>query len=189
MPTPPPLLPDPSLEGLQHRSEILVLGSQQYWELYPTDEALSFRRIERPATGIGLVLTLATSFEFAALEVTDEGHALVTTDDAVVTALFPDEQAMEPQFHSLTLTALSTSGERTAPHRLRLQFASKARDAASGRSTHDRVIVKETDLKLSYSFIKDWIIETPTDDDRAYAQRRWGDLVAADAPPYTRARV
>jgi len=182
-------VPDPSLEGLQHHSDILVLGNQQHWEFYPTDEALSFRSVERTSTGIGLVLTLATSFEFGSLEVSDEGHAIVSTEGPVITVTFPDEQTLEPQFHTINITAHSVSGERTKPHQVKLQFASKARDAANGRTTNDRVIVKETDLKLSYSFINDWIIDIPTDEDRAYAQKRWGDLLSAEAAPYSRARV
>ncbi len=181
--------PDVTLEGMQHNSEILVLGNQQHWELYPTDEALSFRSVERTSTGIGLVLTLATAFDFGSLEVTEEGHAEVTVEGPVITVRFPNEQAMEPQLHKLSIIAVSSAGKPTASYHLGLNFASKARDAANGRTTRDRVIVKETDLKLSYSFISDWIIETPTDDDRAYAQKQWGELIVAEAPPYTRARV
>ncbi|MBE36532.1 MAG: hypothetical protein CMI16_13425 [Opitutaceae bacterium] len=182
-------VPDPTLKGLEQNSDILVFGNQQHWELYPTDEALSFSSIERTSSGIGLVLTLATSFEFGSLEVTDEGHAIVSTEGPDITITFPDEKAMEPQFHTLSVVAISTNGERTAPHNLKFQFASKARDAANGRTTNDRVIVKETDLKLSYSFINDWIIDIPTDEDCDYAQKRWGDLISAEAAPYSRARV
>ena len=189
MPIPTDRVPDVTLKGLEEKSDILVFGNQQHWELYPTDEALSFRSVERTSTGIGLVLTLATAFEFGSLEVTDEGHANVSVDGPVITVTFPHEQAMEPQIHAITVTAISTSGEQTEPHRIKLQFASKARDAANGRTTNDRVIVKETDLKLSYSFINDWIIEIPTAEDRAYAQNCWGDLISADAAPYSRARV
>jgi hypothetical protein len=189
MSTPSKTVPDVSLEGLQHNSDILVLGNQQHWELYPTDEALSFRSVERTSKGIGLVLTLTTSFEFGSLEVTDEGHAVVSTDGPVITISFPNEKAMEPQFHALSVVAISTSGERTTSHNIKFQFASKARDATNGRTTNDRVVVKETDLKLSYSFINDWVIETPTDEDRSYAQQRWGDLISADAASYSRARV
>lgn len=190
MPTSDKLLPDPSLNGFQHNSEIIVFGNQQHWELYPTDEALSFRSVERTSSGIGLILTLATSFEFGSLEVADEGDAIVSTEGPVITVSFPNENSLEPQFHTITITALSTTGERTEPHQIKLHYASKARDLTFGRTTnHNRVIVKETDLKLSYSIIKDWIIDIPTDEDRTYAQKVWGNLIASEAAPYSRARV
>ena len=190
MPTSENRVPDVTLKGFEQNSDILVLGNQQHWEYYPTDEALSFRSVERTSTGIGLVLTLATSFEFGSLEVTDEGQANARTEGPVITVTFPNEQALEPQFHELTVTAISTTGERTEPHQIKLHFASKARDLTNGNTTtHDRVILKESDLKLSYSFIKDWIIDIPTEEDRTYAQKHWGVLLPAEAAPYSRARV
>jgi len=182
-------VPDITLEGLQHKSEILVYPNQNHWELYPTLDPLALTKVERTPTGIGLILTLTTAFEFGALEVTESGHAVVSIHGPIITVTFPNEEALEPQFHELTLIAVSPAGEKTAPYHVGLQFASKARDAASGRTTRNRIILKETDLKLSYSTVSDWIIETPTAADRTYAQKHWGDLIAAEAPPYTRARV
>ncbi len=184
-------VPDVSLAGLEQNSDILVFGNQQYWEFYPTEEALSFRSVERTSTGIGLVLTLATAFEFGSLEVSDEGDAIISVQGPVITATFPNEKAMEAQFHSFSIVAISTDGERTAPHSLKLQFASKERDVVTfGRTTtNDRILIKNTDLKLSYSFITDWIIDIPTDEDRAYAQKYWGSLISEEAAPYSRARV
>jgi len=190
MTKPNKLVPDVSLEGLQHNSNILLLDNRNHWELYPSEEALSLSSVERTPSGIGLILTLATAFDFGKLEVTEEGHAIVSIEGPVITVKFPNEKAMEPQLHTLEIIAVSTTDERTASHHVGLHFASNARDAANGRTKmHNRVIVKDTDLKLNYSRIADWVIETPTDEDRAYAQNRWGPLLSSEASPYARARV
>ena len=185
----PKTVPDVTLGGLPPNSEIMLLNNHNHWELYPTENAISLQNIERTPTGIGLVLTLLTAFEFGTLEVTESGHAEVAIDGPIITVRFPNEKAMEPQLHTLSIIAISTAGERTTAFHLGLQFASKARDAANGRTTHDRIIVKDTDLQLNYSVIADWIIEIPTNEDRAYAQQCWGDLISPEAPPYSRARV
>ncbi len=182
-------VPDVSLEGLQHNSDILLLDNHNYWEFYPTEEALSLHSIERTTTGVGLILTLTTAFDFAKLEVTEKGDAEISIDGPVITARFPNEECLKPQLHTLDITAISSTGERTTSHHLGLQFASKARDAANGRVMHNRVIVKETDLKLNYSYVSDWIIENPTKEDRTYAQQYWGDLISENESPYGRARA
>ena len=184
-----PGVPDISLQGLELNSNILLLDNHNYWDLYPTEEPLALQKIERTSTGIGLVLTLATAFEFDHLEITGEGHAIVNTEGAIITVRFPNEQAMEPQLHNLTIIAVSNSGERTASYYLGLHFASKARDAANGRTMSDRVIIRDTDLKLIFSRVGDWIIEHPTVEDCTYAKNRWGSLTDNLAGAYAKARA
>ncbi|MCB1104997.1 MAG: hypothetical protein KDK74_09730, partial [Cephaloticoccus sp.] len=184
-----PRVPDVSLHGLEEKSDILVFSNQQYWEFHPTEEPLALSRVERTPDGIGLVLRVATAFPFGSLEITGEGVAQVTVNGDTFTVRFPDANTLEPALHKLTLTAISTTGERTAPHHIGFHYASAARDALNNRVTRNRVIVKDTDLQVAFSRVADWVIETPTDDDRAYAQNRWGALTANLAGAYAKARV
>lgn len=186
---PPPDLPDVSLRGLEQKSEILVAPNHPHWELYPTDHPLSLAAIERTPDGIGLILTVATARPLERLEVTGTGRAETRVEDNSITVRFPDLTCTESQPHELQIVAISTNGERTAPHHIRLAFTSSARDAASGRTGHHRITVRESDLQLAYSRVSDWIIDTPDEADRAYAQKRWGGLIADCDNPYAKARA
>lgn len=183
------MIPDVSLKGMDRHADILLLNTSNLWELYPTQEALALRSLERTPDGVGLVLQLETAFELGHLEVTGAGDAEVSVNGNAVTVRFLHEDTLEPAGHDLAFIAVATTGERTKPHRMALQYASKARDASNGRTGRNRILVKATDLQLAYSRVDDWIIETPTDDDRTYAQSRWGTLIADAASPYDRARA
>lgn len=184
-----PRVPDISLHGLELNSDILVFSNQQYWEFHPTEEPLALRKVERTSDGIGLVLSVATAFEFGSLEASGEGVAQVTVEGDTITVRFPDENTLEPALHRLTLIAISTTGARTAPHHMAFHYASAARDALNGRVMRNRVIVKDTDLPVAYSRVADWIIEQPTDTDRVYAQNRWGALTTNLCGAYAKARA
>jgi hypothetical protein len=186
---PHPRVPDISLQGLELTSEILVFTNQQYWEFHPTEEPLALSSIERTPDGVGLVLRVATAFPFGALEVTGRGVAQVTVEGDTLTVRYPDENTLEPALHELTLTAVSATGERTAPHHIAFHYASAARDALNGRAMRNRIIVKDTDLQVAFSRVADWVIEIPTDEDRTYAQNRWGELTAGLKGAYAKARA
>jgi len=188
-PSPKSCVPDVSLHGLEEVSDILVYTNQQYWEFHPTAEPLALRSVERTPDGVGLVLRVETDFPFGSLEVTGEGVAQVTVAADTVTVRFPDENTLEPALHALTLVAVSITGDRTAPYRIGLHFASAARDARNGRAMRNRVIVKDTDLQVAYSRVSDWIIAHPTAEDRAYARARWGPLTASLKGAYAQARA
>jgi hypothetical protein len=184
-----PAVPDVTLHGLELKSDILVCSNRQYWEFYPTLEALALRSVERTADGVGIVLKLETAFVFDSLDVTGRGDGLTTVEGDTIILRFPNVDALKSQFHELTITALSVDGDRTPPHRMAFQFASKAADAAHGRTGHNRVIVKDSDLQLAYSRVADWIIDLPSEEDRAYAQQRWGALTANLDGAYAKARA
>lgn len=186
---PPPNLPDVSLRGLEQKSEILVGPNRDHWELYPTDDPLSLAAIERTPDGIGLILTLATALPLERLEVTGTGRAETQIEGNIITVRFRDEVCTVSQPHELQIVAIATNGGRTDPHNIRLSFTSSARDAAAGRTGRHRITVRESDLKLAYSRVQDWIINTPDDADRAYAQNRWGGLTIDCDGPYAKARA
>ena len=184
-----PRIPDVSLRGLELTSNILVYTNQQYWDFHPTEEPLALSSVERTSDGVGLVLRVATAFAFGSLEVSGQGVAQVTVENDTITVRFPDENTLEPALHELTLTAISTTGERTVPHHIGFHFASAARDALKGRVMRNRVIVKDTDLQVAFSRVADWVIEHPSAEDRTYAQKRWGELTANLKGAYAKARA
>ncbi|MBT5900934.1 MAG: transglutaminase domain-containing protein [Opitutaceae bacterium] len=190
--TPTEALPDVSLQtiGLPAGTQIPVASNHEYWELYPTADTLSIERIERLPTGVGLRFTLAGSnFPLTKLTVEAEGDATVATKGRSFTIRFAKEVSLVAQTQRVDLHGYTADGQKSPPYFLNLQYNSNAQDAAAGRTMFSRIGVRHTNLQLAYSFVDDWIIENPTTADREYAQERWGNLAAQDAPPYQQARA
>lgn len=185
-------MPDVSLQniGLPPDTQIPVASNRDYWELYPTAEVISLAEIEQLDQGVGLRFIFATEgFDLASIEVATEGPATVTAEDHSILVVFTKAVSLTPQRQHVRFHGISATGEHSPEYFFNLQYNSNAQDAANGRTMFSRIGFRDTNLKLTYSHVDDWILDTPTAADRAYARRHWGHLVSSTEGTFAQARA
>jgi hypothetical protein len=177
-------IPDVSLQKLDlpEGASIPVAANQNYWELYPREEPVGISHIDRLDEGVGLRFVLiGDGFALDHLEVAAEGEGEVWNEGKNLLVSWPKTVSLTPQRLRVTLTGFTAEGERSPEYFLNLQYNSNAQDAAAGRTAFSRITVRDSNLSIAYSRAADWIVNDPSEEDRAYAQERWGHLIEPGA--------
>jgi hypothetical protein len=185
-------MPDVSLQniGLPADTRIPVACNRDYWEFYPTAETIALAEIEQLDSGVGLRFIFTTdNFDLDSIDFTVEGPVEVTAEDHALVVVFPKVVSLTHQRALVRFHGVSTTGERSPEYFFNLQYNSNAQDAAAGRTMFSRIGFRESNLKLAYSHVDDWILDNPTDADRAYARKQWGRLKEQHASAYPQARA
>ncbi len=185
-------MPDVSLQniGLPGDTLIPVACNRDYWEFYPTAETIALADIEQLDEGVGLRFIFTTDdFDLQAIDFTTEGPIEVTAEDHALLVVFPKTVSVTPQFADVRFTGVSTTGDRSPEYFFKLLYVSNAQDASNGRTMFSRIGFRESNLKLAYSHIDEWIMENPTDEDRAYAREQWGHLMEGQSSAFPQARA
>ncbi|MSS71115.1 MAG: transglutaminase domain-containing protein [Candidatus Latescibacteria bacterium] len=165
------------------------------WDLYPRREPVSLRTFKQLVEEPGVLLSLRT-------DVKDFSHYLYTfqrdslpaepaqeSRDGQIAVRFQKRNEAKSQLIATEIQAVSKSGERTKAYRVEIGYYPKELYAASGQTSQSWLVVQNTDLTLSGSSVDDWILDRPTAEDRAYAQKRWGDLVKGSKTDYEKAQA
>ncbi|GAB5559147.1 MAG: hypothetical protein SynsKO_07940 [Synoicihabitans sp.] len=190
--TPSTQMPDVSLQniGLPADTRIPVANNREYWELYPTAETIALAEIEQLNSGVGLRFIFTTdNFELGSIDFQFEGPVEVTAEDHALVVVFPKTVSLTYQRAEVHFRGVTKSGERSPEYFFNLQYNSNAQDAAAGRTMFSRIGFRESNLKLAYSHVGEWIVDNPTDADRAYARREWGQFVKDHPSAFPRARA
>jgi len=87
------------------------------------------------------------------------------------------------------IRGVTRSGRRTRPYSVVIAYYPREIYASVGQRQPDWLVVQSTDLFLCGGEVGDWIVDVPTAQDRAYAQKRWGRVVDAYHSDYERAKV
>ena len=190
-------MPDVSLQniGLPADTRIPVACNRDYWELYPTAETIALEGIEQLDEGVGLRFIFTTeNFDLDRIDFTSEGPVEVTAEDHALVVVFPEvvsltHQSARVKFHGVMAGGVTAGGERSPEYFFNLQYNSNAQDAAAGRTMFSRIGFRESNLRLAYSHVDEWIMENPTDEDRAYARKQWGRLKEGHASTFPQARA
>ncbi len=170
-------------------TEIVPLQSN-YWELYPRREEIALGAVQQVSEGLGVRLSLRTSVkDFSHYVFSQNGEASQESRDGEVTVRFRRLGEAKGQQITTEVRAVSVSGERTKPHRITIGYYPTELYAASGQTAPNWVIVQNTDLSLSRSVVEDWIVDAPTEADRAYAERQWGELIKGCAFEHEKAQA
>jgi len=185
-------MPDISLQniGLPSDIRIPVACNRDYWELYPTAETIALAEIEQLDEGVGLRFIFTTdNFDLDTLDFSAEGPVEVTAEDHALVVVFPQVVSLTHQSATVNFHGVSSTGERSPDYFFKLQYNSNAQDAAAGRTMFSRIGFRESNLKLAYSHVDEWIMENPTDEDRAYSRQRWGQLMEGQTSTFAQARA
>jgi hypothetical protein len=176
------------------KTDTLSLQSN-YWALYPRRADISLRTFRQLKGEPGIVLSLRT-------DVKDFSHYLYTfkrdslpaevpleSRDGEIAVRFAKRDEPKSQRILTEIRAMSRSGEKTRPYGVEIGYYPKELYAASGQTSASWLVVQNTDLTLADSAVDDWVLEPPTAADRAYAQKRWGDLIKGYKTDYEKAQA
>ncbi|HEY2955746.1 MAG TPA: hypothetical protein VGK89_10910 [Candidatus Eisenbacteria bacterium] len=94
-----------------------------------------------------------------------------------------------PQHVVTTLRAVSRSGRESKPFSIELGFYPKEYYAAAGQRSRGWLVVHTSDILLCGSSVTDWIVERPSEEDRAYARKRWSAVVKPFRTNYEKAQA
>ena len=155
-----------------------------YWDLYPTREDVSIRDF-RQLTGDqpGVLLFLRTGLkDFSHYRCTFKRDSLPDdppqeSRDGQIAIRFVRRDEPKAQLIRTEVRAVSKTGETSDTYSIEIGYYPKELYAASGQTSRSWLVVQNTDLVTSGSAVEDWILDEPTPEDRAYAQRRWSDLI------------
>lgn len=160
-------------------SKTLALNYEtNFWHLYPRREAVYLQKLEPLSDGIGVRLSLQSDLQnLSHFAYATNEAPLQTSADGVVAIAFEDRKAPETQRTTTRIQAVNTSGDTSKSCVIDINFYPRELYSASGRTEPGWVIVQHTDLMLPTSRVEDWILEHPTDEEKAYAQKKWGHLM------------
>jgi hypothetical protein len=160
-----------------------------YWELYPRREEIAFGEVRQVSEGLGVRFSLSTSLRECSHYLVSQGdEASRECRDGQVTVRFRRLGDARPQHVTTEVRAVSASGATTRPHRFTVGYYPKEHYAASGQTSPSWVIVGNTDIPVARTTVEDWIVDRPTEADRGFAEKQWGELVRKGASEHGKAR-
>ena len=150
----------------------IVLLQSNYWELYPRREEIALASVKQVSEGLGVLLSLRTGLkDFSHYLYAQNGESAQESRDGEVTVRFRRLGDAKAQHITTEIQAVSRSGQKTRPHRITIGYYPKELYAASGQTSPSWVIVQNTDLVLSKTTVETWIVDAPSAEDRAYAEK------------------
>lgn len=163
-------------------------------ELYPCYTEICLSTYEQMSDAPGVVLRLQTEVErFSHYRYTVTRDSLPAgapmQDRSGAIAVRFDPHNSRPQRITAVIQAVSRSGRKTRPFSIELGYYPGEFYAASGHRTRSWLVVHTSDLALCGGSVRDWIVERPSAQDRAYARKRWARLVNPLHTDYERAQA
>ncbi len=161
-----------------------------YWKLYPRREDVTLGSLERLTEGAGVRLRLDTSMKTLShfLYATNDSPFQKSADGQIIIR-FEDRHTPEAQYTTTKIKAVSKTGTCSKQYTIGINYYPKELYEASGHTAPGWVIVQNTDIFLSLSRVEDWILQYPTAKEKAYAQDKWGPLIAGAESDYEGART
>lgn len=157
-----------------------------YWDLYPRREPIVLREVRRVRDGIGVEILLEAGIDgFSHYLYAFDDEAFTESLDGRIRICFTGREKSRSK--TLRVKAVLMDGSETQEYRMTVSYYPSEMYAKSGLTFPSWLIILESDLHLSRSRVEDYIINKVTDEDRTYALRRWGRLIA-DKPDYEAAR-
>jgi hypothetical protein len=151
-----------------------------YWTLYPRNEALYLRDIERLPDGIGAVLTLHSTQDLDHYEYAIDDGAYQQSRGPRIIVGFDRQEEPGILRSGVRIRAVTKDGERSRDYHVGLKYVPDEHYAASGRSSSGSLIVGDTDLLWANSSVDDWAAGPPTEPDADFAREQWGQVVDQD---------
>jgi hypothetical protein len=156
--------------------------------LYPRNEDMEINSMTSSPTGVVFSLTSPLpKFASFIYSVDDQGERIAS--DGRIAVDIQDLHALDPQTSVLTVWAVDQLGIRSTPRQVEFTYFSAEEYAQSGRTARSAVTIDFTDIPQANGHVRDWIVDQPTEDDVAFAQKVWGATVAAESTPVDRARA
>src|SRR4029077_6374763 len=145
-------------------------------ELYPSPAEVCLSTYRQMKDAPGVVVVLHTELEhFSHYRYTVRRDSLpaeaATTNRSGEIPVRFDDRTPRPQRIEVVIQAVSMLGRRTRPFSIELGYYPKELYAAAGQKSRSWLVVHRSDLALCGSSVEDWIVESPSSQDRDYARR------------------
>ena len=174
-------------------------GTQSVWlqptrDLYPHRAAICLQSYTQRADPPGVILSLQSEVEqFSHYRYTLQRDSSPTgsphdSRDGSIEVTFDADQPRSQQI-VVTIEAVSLWGRRSSPFSITIAYHPRAVYAAAHQSSPSWIIVEASDLSLCGTRVDDWVVENSWPESRAYARKRWGDLVKALRGDHERAKA
>jgi hypothetical protein len=179
---------------------VAVPGTEAVWlesnlsDLYPDHDEICLTTYEQTSDPPGVVLHLQNGIEgFSRYLVTTRRDSSRTgpvreNRSGEVPVSF-DPASRHEQRIETTIRGVTKTGRRTRAYSILIVYCPHEIYAAVGQRTPDWIVVKSSDLSLCGGAVEDWIVDTPSAADRAYARRRWGRVADAYHSDYEKAKA
>ncbi|MFI5371083.1 MAG: hypothetical protein ACHQ52_05950 [Candidatus Eisenbacteria bacterium] len=152
-------------------------------DLYPIQAEICLSTYEQMSDAPGVLLRLQTDIEsFSHYIYTvrrdslPRGAAQEDRDGAIPVRF--DGHDLRPHRIETVIQAVSTSGRKTRPYSIVIGYYPRESDASPGHPNRNWLIVHTSDLALCGGSVGNWIVETPSAEERGYARKRWGRVVS-----------
>lgn len=149
-----------------------------YNDLYPQAESIYLIKITPLPKKIGVQVKLGSylpglSYFLYKTNSEPEHKSL----DGTFNVMFDSNEKFKVQFLSTKIKAVNILGDRSKTYEINIRFYPQQLYALNGRTEPGWVIIQNTNLSFPTSRIEDWIIQTPTNYEKAFAQRKWGQYI------------
>ncbi|GEJ55439.1 hypothetical protein AMYX_01800 [Anaeromyxobacter diazotrophicus] len=169
--------------------------SSNEFELFPRRNDIALASVRPLESGCGMRLQLVSSlpdldrFEYE-LTYDSEGNAaggVGVSPNGVVDISFDDPHSPAGRARVYSVRAVGTSGAASSQYAVTVRYYSTEFYQAFGQTSAAYVIFDDGGLPAAASAVEDWIVDSPSSDDVAFANATWGAVVDPTAAPAARA--
>lgn len=166
-----------------------------FWELYPRGEDLVLESVLPLLDATGLELRLRSErSDLSHYRVSINGSEEEMNQEGVIRVTFEDNHTLEenhPETRIVSIRVVGTDGKPSSAYQMRFSFSPKERYLSNGqkKNAHSRIQIQQSDIKMARSSVGDWILDEPTEEERAWAADKWGRLIQPDRSGYENARA
>jgi hypothetical protein len=163
-------------------------------ELYPCRAEICLSTYEQMSDAPGIILWLRSDIErFSHYRYTLQHDSLPAgapmQDRSGAIAVTFDLHNAKQQHITAVIQAVSKSGQTTRPFSVEMAYTPREYYMAAGHPTRSWIVVQNSDLALCGGSVRDWIVDRPSAQDRAYARKRWARMAGPFDTDYEKARA
>ncbi|MCD6221866.1 transglutaminase domain-containing protein [bacterium] len=162
-----------------------------YWDIYYGREEISIKSIEElPGDEIGVKLILQANMQnFSYFLYSVNGKKFRKSSTCDITVNFEDNA-----FHQETTVVVKTvsKGKKSSnSYTIKFKYYPKKFYEAHRMKNCPNIIIVESSPPLNFlsSSVEDWISYIPTEEEKKYALRKWGNLIRGINSEYQKAKV
>jgi transglutaminase-like putative cysteine protease len=165
--------------------------------LFPRNADVALASVEAVPDGYGVRMHLTSSiqefdhFAYQQVFTTDQAadRSIYTSDDGVIDLLFTGPQLATAREQSFAVWAVTASGTASAPCRVTMQFYSSGFYASFGQTSSGYIVFDSGGLPVASTAVRDWIVDSPSEDDVQFAKSTWGGAIPIGAPALRQAQA
>ncbi|MCF7854215.1 MAG: transglutaminase-like domain-containing protein [Candidatus Pacebacteria bacterium] len=173
------------------KPDSITLAARDYHAVYHGVETCVIESIEElSGNEVGVRINVASPADtFSHFLCAREGEDFEKLRNNAIVARFVESD--ERQDLNVTLKPVFNNQSESATYAINVRYLSTGFYQAQKMTGHPHIIAIDTEPRLHIGAgpVDEWVLKTPTPEEKAFAAKQWGDLVAAQDSPYERAKV